>query len=317
MQIVYKICYDKSTDILNEKGDIFMFKYEYTEKIDWPAVRAHLKKEKVILIHHGRMYDVPKHEHSSIELTYIISGEAEHTLDGHTTVVRAGDYFIVDYGSRHSYKAITPEGFLNLDLMFRAELLDLALKGTKSLRTVLEHYLLHFNINSLVQNPAHVVFHDDTGQIYKLLQLINDEAEARRPGYSELIRCYLIEILLLTVRRLDDASAAATGHDISGFITAYVEQHYMEDITLQGISEKMNYSLPYISKRFKEDTGVTFVKYLQNYRVMQGCRLLRATRMTLAEITELVGYKDVKFFSSLVKKLTGLSPAEFRRAGES
>ena len=291
-----------------------MFKYKYLEKLDWPAIRAHLNKEKVILIHHEKMFDVPKHEHSSIELTYIIKGEAEHTLDGHTSVVRAGDYFIVDYGSRHSYKAITPDGFLNLDLMFRPEILDPVLKGTKSLRTVLEHYLLHFNINALVQNPAHAIFHDDTGQIFKLLQLINDEMEAKRPGYSELIRCYLIEILLLTVRSLDNASAASSGQDISSFITAYIADHYMEDVSLKDLAERMNYSLPYLSKRFKEDTGTTFVKYLQNYRVMQGCRLLSSSRRSLAEITDMVGYKDVKFFSTLVKQMTGLSPSDFRRS---
>ena len=291
-----------------------MFKYKYLEKLDWPAIRAHLNKEKVILIHHEKMFDVPKHEHSSIELTYIIKGEAEHTLDGHTSVVRAGDYFIVDYGSRHSYKAITPDGFLNLDLMFRPEILDPVLKGTKSLRTVLEHYLLHFNINALVQNPAHAIFHDDTGQIFKLLQLINDEMEAKRPGYSELIRCYLIEILLLTVRSLDDASAASSGQDISSFITAYIADHYMEDVSLKDLAERMNYPLPYLSQRFQDDTGTTFVKYLQNYRVMQGCRLLSSSRRSLAEITEMVGYKDVKFFSTLVKQMTGLSPSDFRRS---
>jgi AraC-like DNA-binding protein len=219
----------------------------------------------------------------------------------------------ISNNSRHSYKAITPEGFLNLDLMFRPEILDPILKGTKSLRTLLEHYLLHFNINALVQNPAHAIFHDDTGQIFKLLNLINDEMEAKRPGYSELIRCYLIEILLLTVRRLDDASAASSGHDISSFITAYIADNYMEDISLKDLADRMNYSLPYLSKRFKEDTGTTFVKYLQNYRVMQGCRLLTSSRYTFSEITEMVGYKDAKFFSALIKKMTGLSPSDFRR----
>ena len=117
------------------------------------------------------------------------------------------------------------------------------------------------------------------------------------------------------MRKLDDASASAAGQDISAFITAYVADHYMEDLTLKEIADKMNYSLPYISKRFKEDVGTTFVKYLQNYRVMQGCRLLTSSRRSLAEITEMVGYKDVKFFSSLVKKMTGLSPSDFRKSG--
>ena len=290
-----------------------MFAYKYMEKLDWEAIRAHLKKEKVILIHHEKIVDVPKHEHSSIELTYILKGEAEHTLDGKTNTVRPGDYFIVDYGSFHSYKAVEKEGFVPLDVMFKPEILDPVLKGTKSFRTLLEHYLLHFNINALVQNPTHMVFHDDTGQIKKLLDLINDEMEAKRPGYSELIRCYLMEIMLLTMRQLDDAEASSAGQDISAFITAYVAEHYMEELTLKEIADTMNYSLPYISKRFKDDTGITFVKYLQNYRVMQGCRLLSSTRRSLGEITEMVGYKDVKFFSALVKKMTGMSPADFRR----
>jgi AraC-like DNA-binding protein/quercetin dioxygenase-like cupin family protein len=288
---------------------------KYGEKVEWAVVRERLEREKILLIHHSNLKSVKMHDHFFLELTYIIEGEAEHTLDGHMSVVKPGDYFIVDYGSRHSYKATGGEGFLNLDLLFLPEVLDPVLKGTKSLRTLLEHYLLHFNINALVQNPSRMVFHDGEGKIKKLLDLINEEAEARRPGYSELIRCYLIEILLLTMRQLDDAEAASSGQDISAFITAYVADHYMEDLTLKEIADKMNYSLPYISKRFKEDVGTTFVKYLQNYRVMQGCRLLTSSRRSLAEITEVVGYKDVKFFSALVKKMTGLSPADFRRTG--
>jgi YesN/AraC family two-component response regulator len=158
-----------------------------------------------------------------------------------------------------------------------------------------------------------MVFHDDSGKILKLIELIDEEAELRRAGYTELMRCYLIEILLLTMRRLDDSAAAANGQDISSFISTYVSEHYMEELTLKSLADRMNYSLPYVSKRFKEDTGVTFVNYLQNYRVMQGCRLLSSSNRSLSEITEMVGYHDVKFFSALVKKMTGLSPADFRR----
>lgn len=286
---------------------------KYPAKVDMDKIRTILDKEKIILVHHNRLDHVPTHDHLFLELTYIVEGSAHHTLDGQTTTVREGDYFIVDYGSRHSYKATGSGGFVNLDCLFLPELLDPILKGTKSLRTLLEHYLLHFNIKALVQNPAHMVFHDDTGQIKKLLDLINEEAEERKPGYTELIRCYLLEILLHTVRRLDDASAASEGQNIGAFITAYIADHYMEPLTLNQLAARMNYSLPYISKRFKEDTGVSFVQYLQNYRVMQGCRLLTSSNLSLGEITEMVGYHDVKFFSALVKKMTGLSPADFKK----
>jgi two-component system response regulator YesN len=87
----------------------------------------------------------------------------------------------------------------------------------------------------------------------------------------------------------------------------------MEPLTLSELAARLNYSLPYVSKKFKEDLGVSFVSYLQNYRVMQGCRLLSSSRYSLGEITEMVGYHDSKFFSTLIKRMTGLSPADFRR----
>lgn len=277
------------------------------------ALLPTLSREKLLIMEQLGQRTVGMHDHSFLELTYILRGTVEHTLDGQTTVLREGDYLIVDYGSRHSYQAISQNGYDNLDCLFVPELLDPILKGTKSLRTLLEHYLLHFNMQALVQNPAHMVFHDDSGRIYSLLEQIKQETEQKEAGYTELVRCYLIEILILTMRRLDDAQAAATGQDISAFLTAYVADHYMEDVTLQELAGRLNYSLPYVSKRFNEDVGVPFVKYLQNYRVMQGCRLLSSSKRTLAEITEMVGYRDIKFFSALVKRYTGLSPSDFRR----
>lgn len=283
------------------------------KEFHWNDILPVLSREKCHIVAHKGQTTVSLHDHAFLELTYIRNGSAEHTLDGQTTTLHAGDYFIVDYGSRHSYRTAEKDGFDNLDCLFLPELLDPILKGTKSLRTLLEHYLLHFNMQALVQNPAHMVFHDDTGRIWELLRQIKTELDNREAGYTELVRCYLIEILVLTMRHLDDAQAAATGQDISAFLTAYVAEHYMEPLTLQELAGRLNYSLPYISKRFKEDVGISFVHYLQNYRVMQGCRLLTSSKRTLIEITEMVGYRDVKFFTALVKRMTGLSPSDFRR----
>ncbi|MBQ9805327.1 MAG: helix-turn-helix domain-containing protein [Clostridia bacterium] len=278
----------------------------------WNKIRERLEQEKFLTIPHRNQKAVSLHDHFFLELTYIQSGSAQHTLDGQTATLHPGDYLIVDYGSRHSYQGVG-NGYDNLDCLFLPELLDPILKGTKSLRVILEHYLLHFNMQALVQNPAHMVFHDSDGRILELLTRIREEEQAKGAGYTELVRCYLIEILLLTMRRLDDVQAAAAGQDISQFLVAYVAEHYMEPLTLGDLAARLNYSLPYVSKKFKEDVGVSFVNYLQNYRVMQGCRLLSSSRYSLGEITEMVGYRDSKFFSTLIKRMTGLSPADFRR----
>lgn len=279
----------------------------------WDDIQVNLEREKLLMKEHHGLMGVVAHDHNFLELTYVTSGTVEHCLDGQTTILREGDYFIVDYGCRHSYQSVGAEGFDNLDCLFLPELLDPVLKGTKSLRSLLEHYLLDFNMQAMVQNPARMIFHDETGQVRALLSKIVEERRQKAAGYRALVRCYLIEILMLTMRRLDGVQTAATGQDISAFLTAYIAEHYKEPITLNELAVRLNYSLPYISKRFKEDTGVSFVNYLQNYRVMQGCRLLSNSKHSLAEITEMVGYKDVKFFSELVKRMTGLSPRDFRK----
>ena len=283
------------------------------DEFHWDVILPELEREKFYTTEHRGMMGASEHDHSFLEMTYILGGRVLHDLDGQQTELVEGDYFIVDYGSRHSYRAAESEGYDNLDCLFLPELLDPVLKGTKSLRSLLEHYLLDYNMQAIVQNPARMVFHDDTGEVRELLFRIAEESRGKAPGYRAMVRSYLIQVLMLTLRKLDDAEAVATGQSISAFLTAYIAEHYMEPLTLQELSGKLNYSLPYISKRFKEDTGVSFVTYLQNYRVMQGCRLLSGTKHSLVEITEMIGYKDVKFFSELVKRITGLSPRDFRR----
>ena len=68
-----------------------------------------------------------------------------------------------------------------------------------------------------------------------------------------------------------------------------------------------------MSKYFKEEMGIGFVEYLQNYRIKQAARLLLSGKGSLSDIAEQVGYHDVKFFSELFKKATGSPPAAFRK----
>lgn len=278
-----------------------------------PLYFTDLERDACVSIEHRDVRSVQMHSHEFLELSYILKGSAEHTLDGVTETLRAGDYLIVDYGSRHSYVGCDGGSFDNIDCLFLSELLDPVLKGTKSLRAVLEHYLLHFNMKALAQNPARMVFRDEDGQVLHLLRRIDAELGRREAGFAELIRCYLVEILLLTMRKIDGVQSAAVDNEISAYLAAYVEAHYAEQLTLSKIAAEMNYSLPYVSQRFREDMGVGFARYVQNYRVMRACRLLAKTRMSFVQITEAVGYLDSKCFAQLIKRNTGLSPSEFRK----
>ncbi len=282
--------------------------------INDPAYIETLQREKCVLLSHEQKYGSDPHDHHFLELSYILKGEADHDLDGKIDRLRAGNYIIVDYGSRHSYRNPQDAPFTNIDCLFLPEVLDPALKGTRTLRAVLEHYLLHFQMHSPIQNPARMVFYDADGTVLELLEKIRLEQRIRAPGYGELIRCYLMEILLFTLRRMEGVDSAMESEELYARVGSYVAEHFREEaLSLSSIARVMGYSLPYLSKKFKEASGIGFTRYLQRYRMMQACRYLSVGNMAISQVAERVGYRDIKSFASVFKREMGLSPRAFRK----
>ena len=279
----------------------------------WAHILPRLSKEKALVVYHPALRSVSPHNHLFFELTYILEGTVSHTIDGRKSTLSPGDYFIVDYGSTHSYETSKDATFSNLDCLFLPEFIDPGLKGSESLQDIFSHYLIFCNLQAFPTSPTQMTFHDTDGTVLSILKQIRSESEAKAPGYAEMIRCHLIEIILLTIRRMDNASAAYGSNSVSRFLSDYIAEHYRESISLTTLAAQLHYSLPYVSKCFKEETGMTFVTYLQSYRIRHATRLLLSTQHSIPEIAESVGYRVVKFFSEIFKAATGQSPAKFRK----
>ncbi len=101
------------------------------------------------------------------------------------------------------------------------------------------------------------------------------------------------------------------------FIIDYNAQHGYRPIgeknILNSLSHKLKFSAPYLSRRFKEDTGMVFSEYLQKVRIEESLRLLANTDKKTADIAESVGYNDIKFFYSVFKRYVKLTPGEFKK----
>ena len=249
------------------------------------------------------------HDHSFLELSYILRGEVLHTLDGQTTRLRAGDYVFIDRGSLHGYRTLS-DSYDYFDCLFLPQVLDPALTGTVSLNAVLTHYLLHLD-RRLLADPAHLVFHDEDGAVLALLRRLQKELAARPAGCREMCRCLLVEILLISLRSIADTDAPSDTP--AARLCAYAKAHFAEDISLSSLAAAMHYSLPHISRSFKAEVGVTFTQYVTALRVSQACRLLAESTLAVAAVAEAVGYHDTKSFAAQIKQKTGFPPAAFRR----
>lgn len=93
----------------------------------------------------------------------------------------------------------------------------------------------------------------------------------------------------------------------------YIQNHYSEPLTLEGISDMVGLSTAYFSALFKKTEGEGFAKYLINVRIEQAKLLLRETNLPVTEICRRVGYNDLKHFTHTFEKATEVKPSTYRK----
>lgn len=93
----------------------------------------------------------------------------------------------------------------------------------------------------------------------------------------------------------------------------YVQSHYSQNITLEDVCMATGFSVSYFSALFKKETGEGFAKYLTRVRMERAKELLQETNLPVAEICSRVGYGDLKHFNQTFKKVTSLSPGQYRK----
>lgn len=96
-------------------------------------------------------------------------------------------------------------------------------------------------------------------------------------------------------------------------IKNYLNQHYMEDITLDSISEQFYFKAVYMSRLFKEEAGETFSEYLFKLRMNKAIEFLKCNKYKIYQISEMVGYRSTKYFYKQFKKYTGYTPKAYAR----
>lgn len=92
----------------------------------------------------------------------------------------------------------------------------------------------------------------------------------------------------------------------------YIEENYQERITVDGLSEMVAVSRRSFERRFRQATDNTVIEYHQRVKVEAAKRSFESTRKNITEVMFDVGYTDTKAFRNVFKKITGLTPVEYR-----
>ncbi|MEO7045724.1 MAG: helix-turn-helix domain-containing protein [Ferruginibacter sp.] len=92
----------------------------------------------------------------------------------------------------------------------------------------------------------------------------------------------------------------------------FIESNFQEKIMVEQLTNMLALSRRSLERRFKQATGNTIIEYLQRVKIEAAKKEFESSRKNISEVMYDVGYTDTKGFRTVFKKVTGISPAEYR-----
>ena len=100
-------------------------------------------------------------------------------------------------------------------------------------------------------------------------------------------------------------------------ICSYIWDNFNMCLSLPEIAKKFYLNSSYLSTRFTKEVHMTYRTYINNVRIEMSKKILRNSNYKIQEIAYQVGYKDEEYFRRIFKKITGISPSQYREKSKS
>jgi len=124
----------------------------------------------------------------------------------------------------------------------------------------------------------------------------------------------LLEEMLILVLAEKTSDINGNIRDVVREAAKYIDLNYNEELTLVSLSAKFFVESSYFSRVFKQETGKNLMIYIANKRIEKAKEIMAQSDISMAEVAFMVGYDDYTYFSKVFKKVTGMSPREYRNA---
>lgn len=152
-----------------------------------------------------------------------------------------------------------------------------------------------------------------TQLLQNLLHLLVCETGGRKPGFEIITIQTLLQMFIHLYREHGDVSPELrTGIRQIDDIVAYISDNISEEFTLDDLAARYSVSPGYLSKRFREMTGIPLFEYINCERVKKACSLLKSSNHSVIDIAFSVGYNNISYFNRYFRKIMKMTPKEFR-----
>lgn len=264
--------------------------------------------------------DTP-HSHDYSQIWYVTRGSCEHFVEGQKYEMMVGDAFLLP--PKVTHLTLLREGGSILCCEFYLE--GLLPGATDSYFNKMREITQGISFTMLFQCELHSTQPKFTlspraqRRVEYLMHSMLDEYTRGEILYEDYLHLQILELLVTFARDYAQFPAHEASEKVydkyrSMVETAikYIDGHYDEPLTLNGICRISMVSKTYFCYLFKLLTHQTFVEYLMNLRINKAMELLRQTDRSVIDISQAVGFRDSTHFSRTFKRLKGVSPREYR-----
>ncbi len=298
--------------LLNGKSGIEKTLYMSAET-DIVDAKKLLEEGKMIQIRtHTRFVHFPRHTHNYIEVIYMCSGSTRHVINGEDVILRQGELlFLSQTATQEIYPA--GEGDIAVNFIVLPEFFEYGL----TMMEPEENQLRSFVIDCLRgEKEASGYLHFKVADVLPVQNLVenliwtlwNRQPNKRRTNQATMGLLFL-QLMNHMDRMETDGRAGQQKLVIS--VLSYIEDHYREG-ELTELANSMHYDVYWLSREIKNRTGKTYTELVQTKRLSRAAYLLAATGMSVAEISEAVGYDNVSYFHRIFQKKYGMTPRKYR-----
>ena len=244
----------------------------------------------------GTNYNFSGEKHSYWELTYVDKGELLTTIDGVSYHLKQGD--LIFYAPMQFHTQSTFE------------------KISSSYLTI--NFKMNFNHADLLCNKIFSLKRDSYFIVTKLIEeLSNDNLYS-----NDLSLCYLKQ-LIIQMLRLNNSHfhSKPTTHmqqtyenELLNDILLYIDNNIYEKISVSTLCEHFCISTSMLHSLFRKNMNNTAKNYINELKLSKSKELIRNSTHTLSEISEMLGFSSIHYFSKKFKSYFNISPTEYSKS---
>lgn len=255
-------------------------------------------------------YNTPHHWHEDVEIIYQIEGKLKAGIGNTIYNLEERDILIISSGQVH-YFYKEAEWSNRAVVQFKMSVYDTFLSGTKDANTIRPM----FNHSKLIKrgSDVHILMEK---QINELIQ----ENLKREDGYKLILKARLYDLAGILIRYMPKQIYSSEGesHQLEklqklDIVFQYVGANYQKTISLEEISKIAGFSKYHFARFFKENTGITFLDYLNKFKITKAEWLLMDEKDSITEVAYKAGFNSVKSFNRVFKQEKGCSPMKYRQ----